>query len=233
MGIVRASGLLLAFATCFSAQAVEKKIPVVNESQIGDWWGISAGSGLVAPAYPAAYVNGKAEVCMAVGYLLNADGTTSNFGVLKSWSAAEPKRGRDAYWQAFANEAASALSQWRFVPKPGSGDPQQVYTVATFLFAPADAGELAKHCAIPSLVEHIVALGGNSRVRLRMSGSDIFSRLDVSPSKELVHTSRESEARFRQTESFNQQRLRAAPQSPPASGGGNSGGGGNGNGKGG
>ena len=211
MGSLRAAIFWLLMPACLAASAGENRIPIVNENRIGDWWGIPAGSRLAPPAYPARYADDRAQVCMAVGYLLNADGTTSDLGVLKSWSAAEPRRGRDKYWQAFADEAAAALLQWRFVPKPGE-QPRSVYTVATFLFAPSDADELARHCAIPSLVQHIVALGENDQVRLRMSGSDIFNRLDVSPSMELIRYSNKSGAQLRRMELTNQAALRAAQQ---------------------
>lgn len=235
MHIPRASVLLLGLSACLSVHvqaATDNRIPVLNESQVGEWWGIPAGTQLAAPAYPARYAADRAPACVAVGYLLNADGTTSDLGLLKSWSAAEPRRGREAYWREFANEAASAMAQWRFVPTPGSGGPRQVYTVATFLFAPTDAVELAKRCAIPNLPEHIIALSRINHVRLRMSGRDIFDRLEISPSLELAQAARASEARMRRTEFFNQQMLQAAQQqsqsSPPPSGGGNDGGGGGG-----
>lgn len=174
---------MLMLSVCTVVQA-EDKIRVVNEGGIRDAWALAPGAMLPVPAYPAAYAADQGETCVAIGYLLNADGSTSDFALLKSWSASEPKRDRDAFWSAFANDASNALARWKFVPRPEVASPEPVYTVATFLFASKNAAELRKRCAIPSLAFRIVELRQSGKVRRRMSGFQVFDRLAIDPALE-------------------------------------------------
>jgi len=174
---------LFALSVCMTVQA-QDKIRVVDEGGIRDAWALAPGATLPVPAYPAAYAAEQAETCVAIGYLLNADGTTSDFALLKAWSAAEPRREREAFWSAFANDASSALARWRFVPRPEVASPVPVYTVATFLFASSNAMELRNRCAIPRLAFRILELRQSGKARRRMGGSEIFSRLVIDPALE-------------------------------------------------
>ena len=174
---------LIALSACTVVQA-QDRISIVNEGGIRDAWALAPGATLPVPAYPAAYAAEQAETCVAIGYLLNADGTTSDFALLKSWSAGEPRREREAFWSAFANDASGALARWRFVPRPEVTSPVPVYTVATFLFGAKNGAELRKRCAIPSLAFRIIELRQSAKTRRRMSGSEIFSRLHIDPAVE-------------------------------------------------
>lgn len=73
----------LALALSTGALAADK-IPVVNEGGIARQWTLAPGALLPVPAYPEIYKSSGAEVCVAIGYLLNPDGTTSDFSLLKS-----------------------------------------------------------------------------------------------------------------------------------------------------
>ena len=174
---------LLALVASATAQA-QNKIRIVNEGGIRDAWMLAPGTTLPVPAYPPAHAANQAEACVGIGYLLNADGTTSDFALLKSWSAAEPNRDRDDYWATFAQDASNALARWTFAPRPDVASPKPVYTVATFLFGAKNGAELRKRCAIPSLAFRIIELRQSAKTRRRMSGSEIFSRLHIDPAVE-------------------------------------------------
>lgn len=170
------AGLLIA-----SAAVAAGDIKVANEGGIKDAWTLAPGTALPVPAYPQAYADNQSEACVAIGYLLNADGTTSDFAMLEAWSAGEPKQGRDEYWSAFAGDASKALAQWKFAPRPDVASPKPVYTVATFLFAAKDSAELRKRCAIPDLATKLVQMRYDARLSRKMSGEDVFARLDIDP----------------------------------------------------
>ncbi len=170
------------FRACFWASAqVPEKIAIANEGGIRDRWMISPGANLPVPAYPKAYEASGQEVCVAIGYVLNADGTTSDFSLLKSWSADEPKLHKDEYWSTFAADASAALARWKFAPRPDVPEPKPVYTVATFLFGAVNATELRRKCAIPSLSTRLVELRYDAKAGRKMAFAGIFDRLDLDP----------------------------------------------------
>ncbi|HRO62237.1 hypothetical protein [Thermomonas sp.] len=170
----------LALALSTSAWAADK-IPVVNEGGIARQWTLAPGASLPVPAYPEIYKSSGAEVCVAIGYLLNADGTTSDFSLLKSWSSDESAQSQDGYWALFAQDASNALARWKFAPRPEVVEAKPVYTVATFLFGAKDVAQLRNQCSIPDLPYHLVELRNNKKVARRMVNDDLFSRLQVDP----------------------------------------------------
>lgn len=207
MGKLHVAGLVLLLTASGQAAAAEK-IRVVNEGGIRDAWTLAPGAKLPVPAYPVEYAASQAEACVAIGYLLNPDGSTSDFALLKSWSASEPMQGRDAYWTAFANAASGALARWHFQPRPEVSSPRAVYTVATFVFASANVQETRKRCGIPNLAMRIVELRQNTKARRRMSSNMLFDQLDIDPSLE---------ARYRD-ELYKRDAMRqreSEPQPPP------------------
>src|SRR5688500_6623098 len=118
MTLARALSALLIASTCASAFAADM-IRVVNEGGIRDVWTLPAGFKLATPTYPTEYAAQQAEACVAIGYLVNPDGSTSDFALLKSWTSTNvPSRSAQEYWTAFAQASAQALSQWRFEPRP-------------------------------------------------------------------------------------------------------------------
>lgn len=138
----------------------QENVRIVNEGGIGDQWMLADGVPLAAPGYPGQFVEQGDSVCLAMGYAIKPDGSTSDFSLLKSWSssveAAEPPAG---YWDAFAQAGANALSQWRFKPRPEIDAPATTYTVATLSFNGTDAveaGALRQHCKVDDL-EALVA----------------------------------------------------------------------------
>jgi len=148
--------LLVVMASLTSPSHAAHPVRVVNEGGIRDEWMLADGVKLVAPAYPAAFARRGDNVCVAVGYLINPDGTTSEFSLLKAWASStrgdkEPEPG---FWAAFAKVGAVALAQWRFKPRPEVASPTPTYTVATMTLMGRQAEDivvLRKRCAIEDL----------------------------------------------------------------------------------
>lgn len=179
---------LLACLLLLSAPALsQERIKVVNEGGIRDAWTLAPGTQLAAPPYPAGLAADPAEACVGLGYLINPDGTTSDFALVRAWSADAPSGAReDDYWREFAEVSAAALSTWRFQPRPEAGNPKPVYTVATFLFATQDAQALRKRCAVANLAHRIQELREDRKLRRRMAGG-IFDRLELDPAFEDIY----------------------------------------------
>lgn len=150
--------LMALVAGAASAQVADSRIRIANEGTIGDKWKLADGTTLAMPVYPAHLAERKADVCLALGYVIGADGTTGAFTVLQQWSSEGEKEPVDGYWKAFAQAGADALAAWKFQPKPDAGTAIPTHTVATLVFnggagvAPAD---LRGHCKIPDLASHL------------------------------------------------------------------------------
>lgn len=158
------------------------RIPIVDEGGANQQWTPVPGTVLM-PAYPAEYASQPEEVCLTVGYLLNADGHTSDFALLKSWSSGGNPGSRTGFWETFAGAASQALAQWRFAPKPGVASTEPVYTAATFVFGPTGATGVQAHCAISDLATRLLELRTNDRSR-RLMSRGIFSQLEIDPKVE-------------------------------------------------
>lgn len=132
-----------------------EKVSIVNEGGIRDQWMLADGVQLAAPGYPAAFAERGDSVCVAIGYAIKPDGTTSDFALLKNWnSSSGEKEPAPGYWDAFTQAGAGALAQWKFKPRPEVAEPKATYTVATMHFmgkTPEDAAALRAHCAISDL----------------------------------------------------------------------------------
>lgn len=133
------------------------KVRIVNEGGIRDEWMLADGIKLAAPGYPSTFVDRGDSVCVAMGYSIKPDGTTSDFSVVKAWnSAAADKEPMPGYWDAFSQASAQALSQWKFKPRPEVTAPQPTYTVATMTFMGKDGTDpagLRSKCGIADLAD--------------------------------------------------------------------------------
>jgi hypothetical protein len=210
--------ILAAIAAAAMPAMAADRIPVVNQGDIGARWTIVPGTQLMPP-YPDAYAKDAEEVCMVVGYLVNADGTTSDFSLLKSWASGGDSRSRAKFWADFADLSSRALAQWRYTPKdPASAKP--VYTATTFVFGnQANALATQEHCAVPDLAQRLVELRYDSRAG-RMMARGIYGQLDIDPKleerfRQQTIANRERESEERAARSHRSEQL--AP--PPASGG--------------
>lgn len=143
----------LALVAVFGAQAADK-VKIANEGTIRDDWALADGVKLAVPGYPAALASRGDDVCLAMGYAINEDGTTSDFSIIKAWSSASGEKEPEAgYWDWFSQAGAGALSEWKFKPRVING-PVATYTVATLTFQGKGviaAADLRGHCAISDL----------------------------------------------------------------------------------
>jgi len=190
---MRFEWMALAMAAVLAAgpAMAQQRIDVANEGGIRDAWMLADGVALVAPQYPQAWLGRHDTVCLGVGYLLNPDGTTSNFTMVKGWNSAtgtsEPAPG---YWAAFAEAAADALKQWRFKPRPEVRQAKPVYTVATFVFGTGEQrSEARAQCGITNLAARLRELRGATGHR-NLAGSDILDRLDLDPANQAYNNMR-------------------------------------------
>lgn len=150
-------------AACLAVFAIDgvaaDRVRMVNEGGIRDEWMLADGVKLVAPGYPAAFAERGDNVCVAMGYAIKPDGTTSDFVMLKAWTSStqeeEPVAG---FWDAFSQVSAGALSQWKFKPRPEVSKPQPTFTVATMNFIGKEATDpagLRSRCAISDLAAFV------------------------------------------------------------------------------
>ena len=143
---------------------------IADEGTLGAQWQLAGDAPLATAAYPVHLAAGGDDACIALGYVVEADGRTSGFRVLRQWSSAGDPAGKgDDYWAAFAEAAAAAVAQWRFAPRPGVDAPRAAQTVATiaFLASPgSDPGGVRGQCAIADLAAHLRALDDRGRLAL-------------------------------------------------------------------
>ena len=164
-------GALIAFAAL-----AQEGIRVVNEGSIRDKWMLKPGVPLTVPSYPMHLAKRADEVCVALGYLVNPDGTLSDFALLKSWTSAGDDEPEPGYWSAFAEAAGDALKQWRLQPRPEVTHAEPVFTVGTFVFGSQGGAAAREHCKIPNLV---VLLRDLEHAKGHRQTPEILSRLDL------------------------------------------------------
>lgn len=123
-----AGALLLAFAAGASG-----RVAIVSEHEVAEKWKPAPDAPRVVVGYPASVADKLRDVCVNIGFMIEMDGSTSNFSQVKSWSSATPD-GEPAAEQLrpFVQSAAAAVSMWKFVP--ATDKPRQVYTSAAFVF---------------------------------------------------------------------------------------------------
>jgi len=133
----------------------QERVRIVNEGGIRSDWTLAPGTTLSAPGYPGAFAKTGDDVCVAVGYRIQPDGSTSDFSLLKSWSSRSGEgEAVEGYWDAFSQASVAALQQWKFAPRPEVGTPIAVDTVATMTFMgkqSVDAATLRGKCKIEDL----------------------------------------------------------------------------------
>ena len=146
-------------ASCMAAAGAAEPVKVVPEGGLAKDWIVQPGNELAAPGYPGTFADRGDDVCVAIGYRVQPDGTTSDYVMLGGWNSSrryqQPATG---YWDAYSQAGAAALSQWRFAPKPGDGMESNaaVDTVAVMTFrgesSTRTTSEVRAKCAVPSLV---------------------------------------------------------------------------------
>ena len=167
----------LAFAITLllaSGAQAQERVRIVNEGGIRGEWTLAPGAKLSAPGYPGAFAKTGDDVCLAVGYRIQPDGSTSDFSLLKSWSSRSGEgEAVEGYWDAFSQASVAALQQWKFAPRPEVGTPIKVDTVATMTFTglqSVDAATLRGKCKIEDLTAFL------EQVRVDMSKRSDMNR---------------------------------------------------------
>ena len=138
-----------------SGAYAQDRVRIANEGGIRNDWMLAPGAKLSAPGYPGAFAKTGDDVCVAVGYRIQPDGSTSDFSLLKAWSSQSGEgEAVEGYWDAFSQASVAALQQWKFAPRPEVGTPIRVDTVATMTFTgmqSVDAATLRGKCKIEDL----------------------------------------------------------------------------------
>lgn len=129
------------------------RIPIVDEGGIRGQWAVDGT--LAAPGVPERFARRGDNACVAMGYAINEDGSTSDFSLLKSWSSSgSDEPASSEYWQDLLNASAAAVSQWKFKARPEVRKVTATYTVVTMTFiggSAMDVAELRGHCGISNL----------------------------------------------------------------------------------
>ena len=146
---------VLGLAPAVGALAAER-MTVVNERAVAKDWVPDPAKSRMLPGYPSTFADKTEDACVSIGYLLNRDGSTSDFTLLKSWGAETPENSRNrSHLDALAQAAVATVQAWRFVPSSGNrAKVRPIYTAATFGFTskgPADRVAAQSHCAIADL----------------------------------------------------------------------------------
>ena len=160
-----ATGALLA-----ASAAVAGRITIVSENEAPKTWAPAPGTPRVVAGYPKAVADPSQDVCITIGYLIDAEGKTSNFVEMKSWtSGAGERKPEQSAIEPYVQLAAATVSLWKFAPV---GKARQIYTSSSFAFAGSKAlgeEEIRTRCRIDDLPAFVAAAQRNSRDRSRIA----------------------------------------------------------------
>ncbi len=156
INILLATALLGVFGSASAAD----KATILSEGGAAQYWR-PVPETIAMPAYPGIIADKSEDVCVGVGYMLNTDGSTSEFAMLKAWgSKTDGKRkATDPHFLAFAQNALAAVQRWKFASTSGPNSKiKPIYTAATFAFSTTPGGDAATvrgHCTIADLPDFI------------------------------------------------------------------------------
>ncbi len=140
--------------------AAADKATILSEGGAAQYWRPVPES-IAMPAYPGIVADKSEDVCVGVGYMLNTDGSTSDFAVLNAWGSRTDGKTKatDPHFLPFAQNALAAVQRWKFSSTSGPESRiKPIYTAATFAFttnAGSDAATLRGHCTIADLPDFI------------------------------------------------------------------------------
>ena len=160
--------LIAALLASASARAADRRLTIVTEGEaLGAWRPVA--ETIALPAYPGIVADKSEDACVSIGYLIKADGSTSDFAVLAAWSSkADGFTPTDPRFLPFSRNALAAVQRWRFETDGGAGARgRQVFSAATFAFSTtgADMGALKDRCRIADLKEFISKLRADASKR--------------------------------------------------------------------
>lgn len=178
------TAVLIAVLSAMSASPLahaQDAVRVANEGAIRDQWMLADGVKLAAPGYPAGFAARGDNVCVAMGYRIKPDGSTSEYTLLRSWSSStgekEPAAG---FWDAFSQASAAALMHWKFKPRPEVAKPRAVDTVATMTFMgkqAEDAAGLRGHCKVDDLASLLERVKSDNAKRGDMNKHELDEQI--------------------------------------------------------
>jgi hypothetical protein len=68
--------------SCLASAGASEQVKVVPEGGLAKDWILQPGHALAAPGYPATFADRGDDVCVAIGYRVQPDGTTSDYVML-------------------------------------------------------------------------------------------------------------------------------------------------------
>lgn len=188
------ASISLALVLAAAGAHAQERVRIVNEGGIRGEWTLAPGTTLSAPGYPAAFAKTGDDVCVAVGYRIQPDGSTSDFALLKSWSSRSGEgEAVDGYWDAFSQASVAALQQWKFAPRPEVGKPTKVDTVATMTFTglqSVDAATLRGKCKIEDLAAFLEQVKVDMAKRSDLNRHQLDKTYQQQTRNEMIRTPR-------------------------------------------
>lgn len=140
--------------------AAADKATILSEGGAAAYWRPVPES-IAMPAYPGIIADKSEDVCVGVGYMLNTDGSTSEFALLSAWGSRTDGKTKatDPHFLPFSQNALAAVQRWKFSSTSGPESRiKPIYTAATFAFTTtpgSDAATLRGHCTIADLPDFI------------------------------------------------------------------------------
>ena len=128
---------------------------VLSEGQLNQYW-VHSSTNVLVPELPAVHEQGSNQVCLAVGFSIDAKGRASGAKPLTRHSSTELSKQTSRYWRQFDKSGEKLVNSWRFTPAPTAPKPQPAYSVAYLVFA--NEGQTAAvndACRITDLVAFI------------------------------------------------------------------------------
>lgn len=137
------------------AKAEDEVVIVRNHQDHRFWKGISPASELKPPAYPKELLRAGVSGCVAIGFYIESDGSTSNYRVLNSVvgdsrSGKVGKKDKRAITSMFGNASVKSLEGMRFEPGTENPGRKRGFSYTHMSFS-ADALPLQRSCDIPDL----------------------------------------------------------------------------------
>ena len=159
--------LCLALLAAAPVAAQQQPMRIVDEGKLDGVQVTAVAGELPAPVYPTAYADSGDDVCIAMAYTIEPDGSTGDFRVLRAWSSNSSNLETNAkYSDAFVLAAAETVAQWRFAHQGDNTSP--VGTVATLSFeGKGSTRRLADRCRIRQLANYYKAVGNIELARLK------------------------------------------------------------------
>lgn len=143
--------LALSFAVAHAAEG----FAVLGADQLGQYW-VHAPQNEMLPRLPSVHEPGPDQVCLAMGFSIDAKGRATGAKPLTRYSSTELSKQTTRYWRQFDKSAVTLVNSWRFSPAPTAVKPQPAYTVAYLVFAnEGQTRVLNDGCKIPDLVAFI------------------------------------------------------------------------------